>query len=109
MKRYEANSICSNCKGFVKSKFHEVIQGAWTKATDTIRIEKLAEEYQDLYIRIESENHKLKEQNNEMFDKLKRYKDLVEEYGLDDDEELLIEMERFIEKIEWIKPSMNDK
>ncbi len=49
---------------------------------------------------LEQEISKLTEQNKEMLDQLKRYKDLVKEYDLDDDEELLIEMEFFIKKVE---------
>ena len=49
---------------------------------------------------LEQEISKLTEQNEEMLDQLKRYKNLVKEYDLDDDEELLIEMEFFIIKVE---------
>lgn len=45
-------------------------------------------------------NFKLINQNKEMLTALKRYASIVEEYDLDDDQELLIEMESFIEKIE---------
>ncbi len=48
---------------------------------------------------LEQEISKLTGQNEEMLDQLKRYKNLVKEYDLDDDEELLIEMEFFIIKV----------
>jgi len=34
MKRYAVNSICSNCKGYVESNFHEVVRGEWIKYSD---------------------------------------------------------------------------
>ena len=49
---------------------------------------------------LEGKNKNLKKQNKKMLEALKRYKDLVKEYQLDDDEELLIEMEIFIQKVE---------
>jgi len=34
MKRYELNSLCMNCRGFLENKVHEVVKGKWVKYSD---------------------------------------------------------------------------
>ena len=99
MKRYNmiADEEINGKVRILSVKDYESTVGKWIKYTDH------EEQHQkDLQVMVvqQAETKKLQEQNREMIKQLKRYKDLVKEYQLDDDEELLIEMEIFIEKIE---------
>ena len=50
MKRYEANSICPHCKGFLENNHHEVVRGKWIKYSDhKAENKKLLEALEELF------------------------------------------------------------